>query len=383
MTIVGPKKAVTPVKTQIASRGTFMGDNVSATLPYMVQRAIEFRETTGPANPFTVTWTNNIVGVSGLFIAELATGSDITFAGASFEYPQGSGVWVPITFGGGSATGFMASGTVEYETDPCSVAVPDGSIGNLRFSWSGTAGVPYGNVALVDGAAGDSIEQTAVNKCSGAPMTPGGGVAMGPTSIRALTTKTSIGYWGDSKGVTFSGAGPLFHSGELNSAFGNTNPIMNLCIPGDRAVDFVASHAIRLQLSSSCTVIADAHLVNDTTNGETFAQITAALTTIKGYAAARQYFQATSAPHTTGAWTNADGSDQVVLASSPLLEQVNNWIRTNGFGAAGVFDVGLLSRLSTNPLLWFANGTPNFFTTGGLHGSAAQNNNLVGAFGAL
>jgi hypothetical protein len=336
----------------------------AAGIPFMSRRLHTARQA---MNNFTVSWAN----WGGITEANNGGNVDIT---AALEFPAGT--FTRILFGGAVHGTILPGATLTC--DPIALAIPAGSNFFTRFYQTGVVGVPFGQECKV-AALGDA------DQSGGADLTMGGALVENqptnswfPVAITAPSSATRIfGFIGDSRvaGSILAGASdPSGNAGELASIQGIAGvPWVNAAVSGDTAQNFAAgNNARRLALVANCTHVFVQFGVNDF---GTAAARYAALTTIRGFFPGKKAYILTVAPHTTGAWTLANGADQVDFGGlGPILNALNALIIANAAGYDGVFDVSPVARLGSNVLLWNADGTVSKYTQDGLHENLFTNN---------
>lgn len=303
--------------------------------------------------------------------SELGAGGSVDIK-AWIEYP--AGVYTPVLLSG-SATITVADAADSAETDWCPVSIPR----NERF-WIWTfADYGAGGGKFIYGPAIDTAFGEACNMgTSGVPTTPGAitnnfANGYGPTAIIAMSRRPAIFLAGDSRtwGAVYGNpADGTGLAGILEPSIGAMYAFINLGKSGDLVHQAKNNFSKRLVYAQYCDGLANGYGINDLTTGQTDSQVVSDTISFYGlFPAAWKKYTCTVERKTTGAWTLANGSDQIESGSRGFREAYNPRVLAGHItGQTGYFDIAPVTGMpaSTAPDgYWKAPG----YTVDGLHGS--------------
>jgi hypothetical protein len=254
------------------------------------------------------------------------------------------GTRTQVTFGG-NAQGSVASG---------------GNLVSDEIAWSGSAGDKFysrtqqlnaAGCAYLDqkanSAIGDRLDFDSADHTMSGTIADGlPGYCYGPVAILATTRKRTVLLVGTSRTFGFSdtpdSSGDL---GELARSVGPTNGYILDGVSGNRASFFKSNYAKQLELAQY----------------DDQATIQSDLATIYALAplAGKRLWGITVDPKTTGAWSNADGSDQSVAINYSAL---NALLTAKPSPLFRTLDMAAPVALAATPTKWKAG-----YTADGLH----------------
>lgn len=299
---------------------------------------------------------------------ELGTGTTATLK-VGFETASGSKT--SFTYNG-STSGFATSGAY-LESDWLTVSLNVNDKFYLRPSFVNTGGILYMPQAA-DVTFGDSIEFTSADKSvSGTVGNDFAGYAFFPAAIVAMTRKRTFLLIGTSRTFWQADAvdGVSGDVGELSRAVGPVYGYCNAGIPADTAQRAAAAFTKRAALGNAYfSDIIISHGVND--EARTFAQFSGDMQTMFNSFPAKRVHSATIMPHTSGAWTLADGSDQTVGGGDHTT--FNAWLKSSPSPCVGCYDINAIVSMASNANKWRAPGK----TSDGLHGLPATYGDIQG-----
>lgn len=306
--------------------------------------------------------------VDGVTFVETGTGSTASVT-ASVEYPVG--VFTQIKFAG-AVTGTIPTLTT-LVSDVANVSIPNGANFYIRVWRSNSGGIVFTNVGQ-DSTNGDLFKYSGVTDLTmGGAFTSSDATNMSfPSAIIAQTVNPSVALIGDSR---VSGLNDIFSDnsgdkGELARGIGPNLGYIQMGIPSDQALKFVASHNLRVALGNFCSHIVVNYGINDlSTGGRSDAQIQGDLNTIRGYFPTKKVFLATMPPSTTSSDSWATVANQAVKAFEANRVLNNNWRRTTPAGYAGYFEVANVVETGNNSGFWKVDGTASKYTADGVHES--------------
>lgn len=300
---------------------------------------------------------------------------------------SGGGSLIQVTWGG-QALPVIPDGTLAYLSDEISgtANLTPGTVLWVQARYENANGILYesggsGKEAL-DSTNGEQIRYAASgldltqislkSAWSGGSTSPN--LRFAPTLVVAPTTDAAVlnvgtsiseGFVSSAKGTPSAPAasGEVGDRGILSRAIGRAVAVASVAQGGSRVAQFLtlANRAIRMQMVPYFTDIVTDHGCNDIRGGS------ATAATVVGYYQSlialfpglRVWFS-TQTPHVTGAITLADGSDQTPYANQNWpteMPALNAAIRAGITGAAGYFDLNAATRLGSNELKWYADGS--------------------------
>lgn len=286
---------------------------------------------------------------------ETGSGADMSVT-ASVEYP--AGIYNQVRFGG-SASGTIPNGGI-IVSDALAVPIPEGAeIFVITFA-GGSAGIVYENntTGKLDYRNGEGIQLAASGL---ADQTMGGFAAgfdfvnrYGPVAIIGQTKYRSWCLLGDSR--TY-GQGDVLNDrsgdiGELARAIGAKYAYSKLCVPGDSAVEFVASNTQRRLIAQYASDILIPFGINDLFTGRTSTQIAADLVTIASYFPTHRKWTQTVVPTTTSTDNWLTTANQTIGISPSNLSAMNTARRAVPASFAGCFEVADQVMSDRNSSLW-------------------------------
>ena len=286
---------------------------------------------------------------------------------------------------GGVASVNMSGNTVSGFCDPLPVTIPAGATFFLRPYFTNPNGVIHesGNSGSesLDTTNGESIRFAAsglADQSTGTGATTGGtsttnlrysacmavATITGPSAL-ILGTSLEMGFRESAK------TGGRGDKGITARMLGKFMPYINMGQGGLSYKDLLvpANRVSRFPMAQYVSHIAIGCVTNDVTLAETDVETYNRIATVAAMFPGKKVFTFTIPPRSTGAWTNADGSDQTSTAPkfTTKLNSVNAMIRA---GSTQYFDLADASMSSRDSDKWFANGTTNYPTTDGTHFSS-------------
>lgn len=372
VTTMGPVSSCALVSAQVASN----------TSGWMVRRMTFARD--------NLPWVRIGFGAwAALTGVETALTGNMTIT-ASVEYPIGS-TPTRLTFGGANSGTVIAGQTLLSDAVTLPVMIPAGAKYAIRFFQTGATQIPYTATSHINVAGGEAISSTSGDLTgSSATFTDGGnGFTMSPVCILGPTNKITLALTGDSRSVglndnTTDGMGDY---GTAARMFGRAHAYIQLGASGELAAGFVSTHALRLPLAQLCTVVIDAHGINDIDGGTAPATLQATMNTLYGLVTTQPVIVLTNPPRTTDTsgspWTTL--VNQVVDPNNGNRVAMNTWWRNLGSVAVpiagnviGCIDWANVVESSYNSGKWAVTGSgltgnDNQFTTDGLHESSFAN----------
>jgi hypothetical protein len=286
---------------------------------------------------------------------------------ATIEYPVGA--FTQILFDGSAMGTIPASSNIV--SDFANVSIPNGAPFWVRVFWKSGGGIVYSTNPLNE-PMGDAYTVSATpisdQTMGGTVRNNGGGGLFVPSAIVAKTSRPSILMIGDSRTIGIhDSADDSLDQGETARSIGPNFGYIVRSSAGQMASNFVISHARSLELATYCSHVISGYGINDIgPGGASAATLENSLRSIWALFS-QPIFQLTLAPVTSGAWTAVDGSDQMVEALESARVIVNDWIRTTPAGLSGYFDVADKVESSRNSGKWRADGSPEKYTTDGVH----------------
>jgi hypothetical protein len=290
--------------------------------------------------------------------AETGPGSSCTVT-ASVEYPAGT--FKQVTFSG--ATSILIADAAQAISDFVSVAIPNGATFFVRIFRTGFSNsvCPYtlttnsGQGSVANYGAGSGTDQT----MSGTIANTGGG-HFAPAAILAMTTKPSIYLMGDSRtaGVGDTADASL-DRGQFARSIGPSYGYINAGCGGDRQYQWLLSNAKRLALAQYCSHVLNGYGINDLTVSHSGATVYTDIQSAEALFPTKPMWVATVSPHSTGAWTLADGSDQTVGTENAQRVALNASIRAR----SRFLEIADQVESARDSGKWLAPG----YTTDGLH----------------
>lgn len=299
------------------------------------------------------------------------------FVRCSIEYPLGSGRFYQF-LKNGSADHYCVDGG-DIETDFLAVKIPKGAYFGVR-TWGyseGANGFPYhvrsgailsghqdsctfGTSPITDTTMGGSVSNT------------NPAIIVKPTAIVGFTSEQTLAYIADSRGVGTAdtiddglvGAGNLERRAQMRMG------MMKVCASGMRLDQSLTNFSKVLKYIAFGNQVACNLGINDAINGRTAAEIRLDQVSMKALVApTKPFIGVTMEPHTTGAWTATDGSDQTVTAWSAVRTTINADIRAMRTPFDGFIDVSIGVELPTDATKWNAPA----YTADGLHANKKGN----------
>lgn len=309
---------------------------------------------------------------------ETNTGSGLTLQ-AAIEYPLDSGKFYQFSSGGLIDMSCEDGGNIE--TDFLEVPIPKGAYFSVR-TWgqsTGTNGFPYyvrsgsilsghrdtcnfGTAPITNAVLGGAVSNT------------NSAIIVKPTAIVGYTNENVLVYLSDSRGV---GTGDtvtdgMVGVGNLERKVQQNIGMMKIAASGMRLDQSLTNFSADkvLKYAAFGNIVAMSLGINDAINGRTAAEIRTDTAAMKALVApTRPLLGVTWEPHTTGAWTATDGSDQTVTAWSGVRTTINGDVRAMRTPYEGFIDVALPVQLPTDATKWNAPA----FTADGLHANTKGN----------
>lgn len=305
------------------------------TTPYMSRKFFVAADDITALQVAFPNWSNN-----GGFV-ETPSGGVLSVT-ASIEYPAGT--FTQLTFKG-ATTGTVLSGqTLWSDFLTLGFTIPRLATAYLRWFASNTVKMPVGTgvaapfsgapqyVAGGDACVSNGTDQT----MSGAVVDDGTGVILWPAAIIGLTSRPTFAIIGDSRaaGVTDT-ADATGGTGELERELIRLGyGYINVAVPGDRVVQFIANSSRRMALARMCSHIIVQGSINDISAGQTAAQLLANRQTLRNLAPNRTFFGCTIAPKSTSSDGFATVANQTVDVNNGVRQTVNAAVRAVETGYA-------------------------------------------------
>jgi len=291
----------------------------------------------------------------------------------SIEYPIGS---TPQRFQFASFSGDVYNGIVgnnaQVETLDLSlnVPIPAGAkfLWHTQFECTGGVAVNQTTAYLAEdgfefGTASIPDRTQTGGTAYGSPST---GNTYGPLALIATTNSASVAGHGDSNqlgaiglvSTQFAASDQNGYQGLCGRSIAPSLPYMNLGSYGDTIQAFITAQGAkrRAQMAYSSHIITDIGINDIRVNNRTAAQVYADLQTLRGMFPTKKFYACTLAPCTTGAWANADGSDQVLTAQEAERAAFNALLIANSAGFDGIFQTDVAVALAGRTK-WIANYT--------------------------
>lgn len=344
---------------------------------------------------------NNLNGIESTTGAPSTIACNVVIGGSvSNGSIQGGSALIPVTWGG-QTLATVPDGTVDYLSDeiPGTSGLRPGDVLWFQVRFENPNGILYengsGSYEALDSSNGEQIRFAASGldltqigvktTWSGGSTSPN--LRYGPSLVVARTNSPAVliggtsindGFRSTAKGTppAPAAAGEVGDRGLLPRAIGRNVACASIAQGGSQVAHFLipANRAIRMNMVQYFSHVAFDGPTNDIGGGGYTATQTAAnITLLASVFAGKPLWIATVPPRTTGAWTAADGSDQVVSTMNQwgtTMPAMNALIRAGIAGVAGYFDVNAATRLGSNELLWYADGsTPGLMAPDGLHPS--------------
>jgi hypothetical protein len=317
----------------------------------------------------------------GLTGVESGTGSTISVQ-ASVEYPIGASRQL-LTFGGSTIVSIPDLTDVTSDVMTLATPIPANAVFQIWIFRANMVNMTFWNTRW-NANPGDQMifGNTVTNQVAGTSPLSGssGSPGFGPCGVFSPVATRAIAVTGDSRawgtGDTPDVTGDL---GEIERTVGPVLPVLNIAVPSSAVTSVLASGASgyerRVALANAyCSSIISNYGINDYGNGQTAAQLIAALSTWLALFPKLGKFQTTNyvASSSTNNWTAADGSDQTTDSFNPQRVAGNAMINSGAVaGTIGHFDSTSAVALNGNDAagLWMANGTADAWTADGLHAS--------------
>lgn len=315
---------------------------------------------------------------------ESGPGSTTQFQ-VSLEYPLGS---TPARFTFATNTGDPFQSITSNNTDVETVAlvyagtaIPKGAAFKWHvFAFSLGGGIPINQTSAylpddrLELSTSPLTPRTSTGGVYGIPST---GRKLAPTLLRKLTIRASVAGQGDSNTLgtpnlvttSFPASDDYGMQGLTARSVAPNLSFMNLGSYGDTAAAFItASGTKRCSLMGYASHLIFADGINDIViNNRTGAQVYADQVTKKGLFPGVKIGICTLAPCTTGAWSNPDGSDQVLRAQEAERLAYNTLVRANSGAFDKVFDTAPVVTQGASK--WIA---PNYTIDGTHYNIPAQ-----------
>jgi len=368
---------------QIATR-TAMCNTRHASNKQLKHRSGHYFRTAG--STIQVEWPNFIVTTTSS--SPTGTGQEVGGAGVmtiAAAYEAADGTIVPLTFNGGASTGDAADGgTVKSDV----VAVPPYKAGDkfyLHVDVNTTGKIVYQSIASlsggVDGVMGDKMRVGVSGVSTGVAgdaftsnVTANSGIAFLPVAILGPTKRRSVYILCDSRGAgssdTYDRSGDL---GEVARTVGAHLGYVNVSVPSDRAVWWLAYNAQRIKLLDYCTDAIVVLGINDlASGGRTSAQVIADLVSIYAALKARnpniRVYGGTITPHTSSTDSWATTANQTAQTTNTNRVAVNDSLRSGSMANLHkCIDLADINESYRNSGLYGTVGAANIVTDDGLH----------------
>lgn len=294
----------------------------------------------------------------------------------SIEYPIGS---TPqrfpfTTFSGDQYNGIVGNNAQVFSLPiTLNTTIPKGAKFYWHVQFECTGGIACNQTTayladdMVELSTSPLPDRTAVG--SSTPYgTPSTGQTLGPLVFLATTTSASIGGQGNSNMLgaiqlvttTFPASDEFGYQGFVGRSIAPSLPFMNLGSYGDTIAAFIGAQGTKRRvLLDYCSHIVTEMPINDLViGGRTAAQAYADLTTLRQMFPTKKFYACKLGPNTTGAWTNPDGSDQVLGAAEAQRAALNALLDANAASFDGIFQTDAAVSLP-GKTKWLAPGYTN------------------------
>lgn len=290
----------------------------------------------------------------------------------------GGGAVTPLTWGGSSSVTANDNGMTPFH-DPVSISVNPGDAIWYQVAYQNAVAIIYQGGGTGSEAQDSTNGETIRFAASGLDLSQinskaawiGGSTSPNliyrPVNIVATITEPSVGIVGTSIEMGFKSSAKGAAAGNKGIAMravAGSYGVVNCAHGSSTAAQFLvpANVVNRMDILRYTSHIELAHGVNDIT-GATAAQTAGYLASIIAMFTGKPVNLHTVPPRTTGAWTLADGSDQVAHSSGAVRTTLNGLIRAGIAGAAGYRDsaaAASLSGTSADDTKWYADGSANY-----------------------
>jgi hypothetical protein len=286
---------------------------------------------------------------------------------ASFEYP--SGTYTQVLFNG-QQTGVIQNGGMII-SDPITLVtgIPNNEQFWIRSWFSSSGGIWYSNYGWASGGEGSNFGATTPNLVTGGGITPQS-ITFFPLAIIGPTTKTSVLLLGDSR------LRGLYDSIDAQMAMGYSRVIdryygsCNCSQPGAYLSNFPTNHTNQLTLAPYATHIITNLGINDFLLGSsTFNQFMVNVNTfINAFSGNIPIYWQTIYPSATSSDNYTSYTGQSLTNGNSYRVQFNDYLRNYNFsGLAGYIEISDVVEPYRDAGIFIVNGTPNFYSTDGLH----------------
>lgn len=318
-----------------------------------------------------IAYSNWLIAGAGV---ETASGGDMTLS-AAIEY---DGVSYPVLWSGGSSV-VITNGATSPLSDALSVSIPADAEFFVRtfYSIAGNhlitaVGVNTTNaVGCSDNANGEDFHYNASNECSGTGLLTTGTNSVGlmyrPCLLVATITKNSFLLIGDSRQQGFRDVftGSSSDRGQIARAVGNDFGYTNAGYPGEKASDFIASHALRVALADYVSHVVCEYGINDLVT-QSAATLEGRVTTIAGYFSVPVY-QTTLTVASTSSDDWATLANQTVDSRNAVRIAFNDLVRAGISGMTGYLEIADVVESARDSGKWAVDGTADWYTDDGVH----------------
>lgn len=293
----------------------------------------------------------------------------------SIEYPIGS---TPQKFSfavfSGDANNGIVGNNAQVETLPLTLNTPIPA--GAKFLWHTqfecTAGILCNQTTAYLPEDGVELSTSSLPDRTATGGTAYGSASTGqthaPLALIGTTVSPSIAGHGDSNQLgaiqlvttTFAASDEFGYQGLTGRSVAPALPYMNLGSYGDTIAAFIGSAGTkrRAQMAYCSHIVTDIGINDIVINSRTAAQVYADLQTLRAMFPTKKFYAHTLAPNTTGAWTNPDGSDQVLGANEAQRAAYNALLIANSAGFDGIFQTDQAIALPGRTK-WLAPGYTN------------------------
>lgn len=295
---------------------------------------------------------------------------------ASIESPVGT--FTQVTFSG-SATGTIANGGRLISDPVAGLTIRAGSTFYVRRFIQNAAGFCYYAFGQLSGQGSIEALAQAVSGLSDQTMggtitTSAAGYLCPPSAILGMTQRPSIFVAGDSRanGMETAGTSGIAETGCIVRSFATGPAYINASMSSMAGSQFAAS-PMRIALAQYCSHVLCEYGTNDLAAGVTSAALIATIQGIQALCGNKPFYQTTIYPRTTSTDSWATTTNQTPIASESQRIAFNTAVRAGGLGFTGYIEQADVYESARNSGFFIVNGTANFYTTDGIHGTTAAN----------
>ena len=316
-------------------------------------------------------------------ISEVVNAGNTTL-NVSVEYPIGT--FTRVTFGGGSSTGTIPSGT-NLTSDALAMSIPRGKRFRIRVfqqTASGSLAATLSNTSAYGEACDIQLSGLTDNTMGGTINNTLQNFTYQPCAILGMTSRMTWALFGDSRaaGAADTVSDQYLLMGEIERVLGLRWAVLNLANSGEKATDAANGKAARrIALAKACNIKAvwSEYGINDLVGLRNTGQIVADLSALKvQMGVSLPFWASTVAPVSSSTDSWATTGNQTAATWDAERIAYNTAIRT---GMGGVIDgyaeVSDSMETARGSGIWKAPG----YTTDGTHGLKFANEIAQQSFG--